>query len=112
MIFKTEDDRKFGCFLNAKADRKEGWLTDGPGLSFIFSLDHNEMYPIKQEAKCRVKAAYIGSKGPQIGCGCDIYISDNCNANSESGSNLGGSFELPPKFFYNSDSSKERLAGR
>ena len=48
MLFKTDTDRKFGCFINSKVDKKEGWLTDGPGLSFIFSLDHNEMYPIKQ----------------------------------------------------------------
>lgn len=79
MIFKTESLRKFGCFINCKVDKKEGWLTDGPGFSFIFSLDHDEMYPIKQQAKYRVKAFYVGNKGPQIGSGCDIYISDKCN---------------------------------
>lgn len=92
MIFKTESFRKFGCFINCKVDKKEGWLTDGPGFSFIFSLDHDEIYPIKQQAKYRVKAFYIGNKGPQIGSGCDIYISDKCNQNYDSGSNLGGSF--------------------
>jgi hypothetical protein len=34
---------------------------------------------IRQEAKYRVKTMYVGDKGPQIGCGCDIYISDKCN---------------------------------
>ena len=48
MIFKTDMQRKFGCFINCKADKKEGWFTDGPGFSFIFSLDHDTMLPIKQ----------------------------------------------------------------
>lgn len=48
MIFKTDMQRKFGCFINCKADKKEGWFTDGPGFSFIFSLDHDTMFPIKQ----------------------------------------------------------------
>ena len=100
MIFKTSMDRKFGCFVNCKSDKKEGWVTDGPGFSFIFSLDHDSILPIKQEAKYRVKAFYVGEKGPQIGCGCDIYISHKCNENEESGSNLGGSFELPGNLAY------------
>ena len=60
MIFETNKKRKFGCFLNCKASKKEGWMTDGTGESFIFSLDHNMIYPIKEEAKYRVKAFYVG----------------------------------------------------
>lgn len=48
MIFKTDKDKKFGCFLNCKVDKKEGWLTDGPGTSFIFSLENEAMFLIKQ----------------------------------------------------------------
>jgi hypothetical protein len=47
MIFKTNAHRKFGCFINCRIDKKEGWFTDGPGSSFIFSLDHDAIYPIK-----------------------------------------------------------------
>lgn len=82
MTFRAHNGRKFGCFINCKVDRKEGWLTDGPGFSFVFTLGPDAIYPIRQEAKSRVKAMYIGGKGPQIGCGCDIYISDHCNENS------------------------------
>lgn len=64
---------------NCRADKKSGWLTDGAGFSFIFSLDNEAIFPIKQQAKSRVKAMHIGGKGPQIGSGCDIYISDKCN---------------------------------
>lgn len=91
-LFKTDFGKKFGCFLNCKVDKKEGWMTDGPGFSFIFSLDHESVLPIRQEAKYRVKALYVGQKGPQIGSGCDVYISDKCSENNESGSNLGASF--------------------
>ena len=48
MTFRTHTNNKFGCFLNCKVDKKEGWLTDGPGFSFIFSLDRDAIYPIKQ----------------------------------------------------------------
>ncbi len=30
-------------------------------------------------ANHRTKAIFGGNKGPQIGAGCDIYVSDRCN---------------------------------
>lgn len=54
---------------------------------------------------------YVGGKGPQIGSGCDIYISDKCNENRESGSNFGGSFELPKGVNFGSKSAQELLGG-
>jgi hypothetical protein len=48
MLFKTDKNRKFGCMANCRADKKSGWLTDGAGFSFIFSLDNEAIFPIKQ----------------------------------------------------------------
>ena len=38
-----------------------------------------------------------------FGIGCDLYISNDCNLNSDSGSNLGGSYQLPDGYQYESD---------
>ena len=102
MLFQTDKFRKFGCFINSIMNKKEGWLADGTGHSFIFNLHQNTIYPIKQDAKYRVKAIMMGDKGPQIGSGLDIYISDQCHSNSKSGANLGGSFDLPGNLFFGS----------
>lgn len=53
----------------------------------------------------------MGEKGPQIGLGCDIYISNDCNVDGKSGSNLGGSFEVPSNMFYGSREAKQYLCG-
>ena len=53
----------------------------------------------------------MGDKGPQVGSGCDIYISDECNRNKESGANLGGSFELPERILEGSLEGREHLGG-
>lgn len=68
-------------------------MADATCRSFIFSLDHKEVYAIKNERKYYSKAAFNGmNSGPQIGSGCDIYIKDKCNQGNINGSNLGGSF--------------------
>lgn len=111
MLFETDKFRKFGCFINSRVNKKEGWIADATGHSFIFSLNHIKLYPIKQEAKHRVKALMMGDKGPQIGSGLDIYISDRCHFNEESGANLGGSFDIPANLFFGSSQAKSHLAG-
>lgn len=94
-IIKSEGGKKFGAFLNTKIQQTKDWISDATGLSFIFSLDHNESYRLRPSANHRTKAVFGGNKGPQIGSGCDIYISDECHINKESGANIGGSYQLP-----------------
>jgi hypothetical protein len=95
LIIMADTNMKFGAFLNCKTSQSNDWISDPTGLSFIFSLDHNESYRLMSSANHRTRAVFGGSKGPQIGSGCDIYISDRCNENTESGSNFGGSYQLP-----------------
>ncbi len=52
------------------------------------------------------------NNGPQIGLGCDIYITDKCNLNSLSGANFGGSFQLPFGLEFNTKKAKCFLAGK
>jgi hypothetical protein len=42
-----------------------------------------------------MRTVFGGKIGPQIGSGCDIYLSDQCDRNHDSGSNFGGSFRTP-----------------
>ena len=46
-----------------------------------------------------------------IGGGDDLYISNDCNINTSSGSNLGHSYELPNGYTYGSTEAKNYLAG-
>ena len=95
ILARTTLGRRFGAFLNCRLDQREEWIPDATGLSFLFSLDRRETYRLKQEAKCRLKAAFGGREGPQVGCGCDLYLVDQCNVRRGSGANLGGSYQLP-----------------
>ena len=82
MLFFPETGMKFGAFVNCKPSQSNEWISDPTGMSFIFSLDHNESYRLMPSANHRTKALFGGNKGPQIGSGCDIYISDRCHENS------------------------------
>ena len=46
-----------------------------------------------------------------FGAGTDIYVADNCNNNFSSGSNLGGTFTLPPGVKFESEEARTYLAG-
>ena len=49
--------------------------------------------------------------GPTFGGGHDLYISNACNANKNSYSNLGHSYATSSKFGYGSNAAKSLLAG-
>ncbi len=76
--------------------QSEDWISDASGLSFLFCLEREEVFKMKSDASSRLKAAFGGIEGPQIGSGCDLYLTDRCHQNKRNGANLGGSFRLPP----------------
>ena len=51
--------------------------------------------------------------GPIYGEGrySDLYIADHCNTNTNSYSNLGGTYELPESYKYGTDEAQSLLAG-
>ena len=61
----------------------------------MFSIDREESYRLKSEAHSRLKAAFGGVKGVQLGSGSDLYLSEDCSKERKSGANLGGSYRLP-----------------
>eukprot|EP01091_Cochliopodium_minus_P005578 TRINITY_DN15484_c0_g1_i1.p1 TRINITY_DN15484_c0_g1~~TRINITY_DN15484_c0_g1_i1.p1 ORF type:complete len:384 (-),score=79.88 TRINITY_DN15484_c0_g1_i1:71-1222(-) len=68
--------------------------------SFIFSLSNPSNMPILFKIlKPQFSIDDSSNYGPTFGGGNDIYISDNCNSNSNSYSNLGHSYSgCPHKF--------------
>ena len=46
-----------------------------------------------------------------FGSGNDLYISDDCNINTNSRSNLGDSYESPNGYAYGSNEARNYLAG-
>ena len=86
-------------------------LDDGYGSSnsaFLFSLTKQLRFPVTNPSK-----AVYHDVGRLIsfGGGRDLEISENCDKNNSSYSNLGNSYQLPPSFEYNTAAAKELLAG-
>ena len=83
--------------------------------TFLFSLENPEGTPIKltndgPNASNRHSIFDHSSFGPTFGGGHDLYISNNCNSNTISYSNLGHSFRGPP-YQYGSTQAKKFLSG-
>ena len=62
---------------------------------------------LKKEYEVYHHTSYIS----HFGGGCDLYISNDCNINTGSASNLGHSYELPNGYTYGSTEAKNYLAG-
>jgi hypothetical protein len=84
-----EWNRKYGKESNR-------WKADPSLKSFIFTLKnpHNvpaRRFALKVEEKDRAMLCH-SERGPRFGCGADIGVSNNCNANTESWTALGSSY--------------------
>lgn len=100
----------FGCYLNCKITATNDWIPDVSRKSFIFSLTRGSIHRLKDDDG-KLKAAFGGSKGPQIGSGCDFYLGDSCDRSFSSGSRLGGSYEPPNGLAYRSAEADNYLGG-
>ena len=95
----------FGGFSTSKWDQSGSGKT-APG-SFLFSLNKKTKHEIYRNEGC---AIYDHSNyGPTFGGGHDIYISDTCNQNTGNNSNFGFTYRSP--FQYDSNESRNYLAG-
>ena len=88
----------FGGYTPIEWNSSGGYKCDVD--TFIFSLTNPSGIPIKfNNAKPQYSVDDSSNYGPTFGGGNDIYISDNCNSNANSYSNLGHSFSgCPHKF--------------
>ena len=80
--------------------------------AFLFSLKNSDNQNYKMTVTKPDSAIYCHSVlGPSFGAGSDLQLSDNCNVNTYSYSNLGYTYKLPAGYVYYSDQAHSLLAG-
>ena len=79
-----------------------------PG-SFLFSLDKETKHTIYQNEGNAIRGH--PSYGPTFGGGSDLYLSHNCHTNTNSYTQFGHTYSLPPNISYNTIESKSYLSG-
>ncbi|CAD8067502.1 unnamed protein product [Paramecium primaurelia] len=90
MVFKSNTNFICGAFSPCQWLQHLGnYVLDDTLQSFLFSQNHNQIYPLK--AANKAQAIYcISSYGPTFGSGHDLYIPSNFNGASSS---LGSAYQ-------------------
>ena len=108
VLIKSNYGKIFGGYTKSKWSSNDNWVNDDSRSSFIFSVQHSTKHKLKHSKN----AIFSGkSHGPIFGKGYDIYISNNCNLNTNSFCNLGNSYSLNNCSKSESIESKTYLAG-
>ena len=108
-IIKTTNNFIFGGYTEASWSSLKQWINDPK--AFIFSLVNSSKTKIKINNSESSHAIYGGSDcGPSFGRGCDIYISNDSNKNSQSYSNLCHTYQHP-QYTNGSNEANNFLAG-
>jgi hypothetical protein len=109
-IIKSTMGYVFGGYTNSFWDQSGSSKADSG--SFIFSLKNKNSNPLKLKCIKYENSIYCNRQyGATFGGGFDICIHTDSDANNNSYSNLGHSFQLPLGHDYNADSTKSFLAG-
>ena len=77
---KAKNGRKFGGFAEKEWNSKNNWINDPNAI--VFSLDNNECYYYNNNGYMIYGSS---SYGPSWGGGYDLYLSNGCLSNNESG---------------------------
>jgi hypothetical protein len=96
-VIRSKEGYVFGGYADQSWDCSKGW--DASPSAFLFSL-------VRPSSSVAVKlplngtANYMAMRydslcGPLFGSGHDIFVKDSANTNSNSFTNLGGSYKLP-----------------
>ena len=99
-LIKSSNGNIFGGFTKANWNGNS-WIIDSN--AFLFSLINQYDYPIKLNIKSDKVAYAINanpSYGPYFGDAPDLYIADQSNSNTNSFSQLGGTYDLPQNFAF------------
>ena len=108
VVIKSEKNRIFGGFTSKSWKSREKPEFHKDAKSFIFSLNGKTRHKILE--KFDEKAVYFAEKkGPVFGAGFDLSISENCDKDQESFSNLGISYECEEEM--GTEEKRRYLAG-
>ena len=108
-IIKSDSGKVFGGFTPLAWQSDSNYVNDEAKESFLFSVTNKTKHPLFQNI---IYAIYNNpSYGPTFGGGHDIYISTDCNMNSNSYSNFGYCYKAIDTTQYGTQSAQSYLAG-
>ena len=114
LLVKSDKGRIFGGYTPARwlNTKDKEYVSDPTSTSFLFSLDHNLVFPIKKNQVDYAISAY-GGWGPIYGSpyGPDLSIADKCHINDNSCSSLGSHYDVPVNIKQYSQEAFSLLAG-
>jgi hypothetical protein len=94
-VILTNKDFIFGGFTPISWDSSGLWKTDNSQQSFLFSVQDPRNSDPRSFSLVNSSSYAIychSSYGPTFGNGHDIYVADDCNKNTNSGTYLGSSY--------------------
>jgi hypothetical protein len=98
MIIEDVDGNVFGGYTPVAWESPRGHChkTDESAKSFLFTLKNPQglpaqKFPLKEEEKRRAINCFPW-RGPGFGHGCDLFVSHNCDQNTDSVSSLGETY--------------------
>ena len=83
-VVETEFGKIIGGYTPVKWESHQSgqYKEDASGESFLFSVSLNEKYPVIDKQKATYQHKDYGPIFGGGGNGCDLYLSDKCNANN------------------------------
>lgn len=97
-LIKSKTGRAFGAFSTTSwMNDKNGKYYSAPG-SFLFSVQGQKKFDLLNQYDSGAIFCFF-EYGPTFGSGYDLFLSDCCDKNEESYSNLGSSFKVDNKMF-------------
>jgi hypothetical protein len=88
VIVETREGWIFGGYSPCEWDSSYKYKQDDTRTSFLFTIKNPHgvaptVFPLKEDRKqCAIYS--FPSRGPIFGGGCDLFVSDNCDANNKS----------------------------
>jgi hypothetical protein len=98
MVIQDVEGNVFGGYTPVPWESPKGHChkTDESAKSFLFTLKNPhdvpaQKFPLKEEEKRRAINCFPW-RGPGFGHGCDLFVSHNCDSNTDSVSSLGETY--------------------
>jgi hypothetical protein len=112
VLLRTEFNKTIGGYTHYKWNQvpHNSYVNDAGKRAFLLQVDLREkMTPITQEHLIK----HLTDYGPIFGGGFDLYISNLCNANSNSGCYLGDTYnhEGTNKYVHNNQATDTAMSG-
>ena len=107
VLVRSKTNTLFGGYATTAWHSNKSY-SPAPG-SFLFNLDKQTQHKIYRNEGCAIYGHV--NFGPLFGNGYDLHLTNNCNLNNDSSSNLGNTYSLPNNISYGTNESQSYLVG-